>query len=383
MPGNAALRWATTLVIGILAVAGCSACGSATTATDGTPTFTTPVEPRLPARLPRSTGRTFYVSPRGSDANPGTRARPWRTIGRAAGRLRPGQRALVLGGTYRENVEVNRSGTARQPITIAAFPGARPVIESAGNPLGIEGSYVRIRGFVIQGARGTSTTNIYLKSEADHVELARNEVRFSQDQGIYSEEETSDLFIVANRIHHNGIDHRPGQHQSHGIYLEGRNHFVANNVIHDHREGFGIQVFDQNTGSVIVNNTVVASGEAGIVVGGSGGVSEITIHNNILAFNAKYGVQMDSDCPTGRVSVDANVIFGNGSGAVEGGCSSVAVGRSFASDPRFVSFGRRNLALGAGSPALDRARADSAPRSDIRGVRRPRGRGYDIGAFER
>jgi Right handed beta helix region len=413
MPGNPAfVRWATALAVGILAVAGCSAGGSATTTgdaspetgaattetgatetssttttsattTETTPTETTPVLPRPAARLPRSTGRTFYVAPNGRDGNPGTLQRPWRTIRRAASRLGPGQRALVRGGTYRENVEINRSGTARRPITIAAFPGARPVIESAEYPLEIEGSYVRIRGFVLQGARGTSSTNVYFESGADHVELVRNEVRFSQDQGVFSEEETSHLLILANRIHHNGINHRPGQHQSHGIYLQGRGHLVANNAIHDHREGFGIQVYDQNRGSVIVNNTVVTSGHAGIVVGGSGGVADITIHNNILAYNATYGVQMDSDCPTGRVSVDANVIFGNGDGAVEGGCSRVAVGRNFRANPRFVSLARRNLVPGARSPAVNHARADSAPRYDIRGARRPRGGGYDIGAYER
>jgi hypothetical protein len=383
MPGHAVrVRWATALAVGILAAAGCSAGGSATTPTTATPATSTPVAPRLPPPLPSSTGRTFYVAPNGSDGNPGTLQRPWRTIRRAVSRLRPGQRALVRGGTYRENVEINRSGRRGAPITIAAFPGARPVIESAEYPLEIDGSYVRIRGLVIQGARGTSSTNVYFESGADHIELVENEIRFSQDQGVFSEEQTSHLLIVANRIHHNGVDHRPGQHQSHGIYLQGRNHFVANNAIHDHREGFGIQVYNENGGSVIVNNTVVASAQGGIVVGGSGGVSNITIHNNILAYNATYGVQMDSDCPTG-VSVDANVIFGNRSGAVERGCARVVVGRNVRSNPRFVSYARRDLALQARSPAVNRARADSAPRFDIRGVPRPRGAGYDIGAYER
>jgi hypothetical protein len=36
-----------------------------------------------------------------------------------------------------------------------------------------------------------------------------------------------------------------------------------------------------------------------------------------------------------------------------------------------------------GSPAIDRARGDFSRRVDIRGRRRPRGAGYDVGAFER
>jgi hypothetical protein len=289
----------------------------------------------------------------------------------------------VRAGVYRENVDVTRSGTPTSPITIAAFRGERPVIESAEYPLEIEGAYLRIRGFVVQGAKGTSSTNVYFESGAHHVELVRNSIRFSQDQGVYSEEETHDLFVIANRIHHNGRGHVPGQHQSHGIYLQGRNHLVANNAIHDHPFGFGIQVYDQNSGSIIVNNTVVKSGHSGIVVGGSGGVSDITIRNNVLAFNASYGVQMDSDCPTGPVAVDTNVIYGNPDGRVEGGCANVAVGANIAKSPQFISLPQRSLGLKRYSPALNRARADFAPRTDILGRRRPSGRGYDIGAFER
>lgn len=288
----------------------------------------------------------------------------------------------MQGGKYLENVRINRSGTAANPITIAAFPGTRPVIESAEYPLEIDGSYFRIRGFVVQGARGTSSTNVYFESNAHHIELIRNEIRFSQDQGIYSEEETHDLFLIANRIHDNGRGHQPGQHQSHGIYLQGSDHLVVNNAVYDHPFGFGIQVYDQNRGSIIVNNTVVKSGHSGIVVGGSGGVSDITIRNNILAFNAKYGLQTDSACPTGPVAVDTNVIYGNRSGRVQGGCRHVAVGPNIGLSPRFVSFSLRRLGLRRSSPALDRAGPDFAPRTDIAGRRRPSGPGYDIGAFE-
>lgn len=337
---------------------------------------------QLPPRLPASTGKTFYVAPNGSDANPGTRTRPWRTLQRAANALRPGQRALVRAGRYRENVEIRRSGTAARPITIGAYPGERPVIESAEYPLEIDGAYFRIRGFVLQGARGLSSTNVYFESNAHHIELLRNEIRFSQDQGVFSEEETHDLFVLGNRIHDNGVDHQPGQHQSHGLYLQGRNHLVANNAIYDHPFGFGIQVYDQNEGSIIVNNTVVKSGHSGIVVGGSGGVSDITIRNNILAFNSSFGVQMDSTCPTGEVAVDTNVIYGNSSGRVEPGCDTVIVEENIAKSPRFVALASRRLWLRRTSPARDRARADFAPRTDITGRRRPSGRGYEIGAYE-
>ncbi len=361
-----------------------AACGGRETRSNN-PTAASARDARaaLPRPLPLSRGRAYYVSVRGSDSSPGTLARPWRTIQKAASTLRPGQRALVRKGTYRENVQVTRPGTAARPITIAAYPRERPVISHADGPLEIDTGYYRIRGFVLERAKGTSSTNVYFQDDAHHIELSGNEIRFSQDQGVFSEEETHHLQILGNRIHDNGLGHVSGQHQSHGLYFQGRSHLAANNLIFSHPYGFGIQVYDQNSRSIIVNNTVTGSAHSGIVVGGSGGVGNITIRNNILAFNAKYGVQTDSDCPTGPVAIDANVIFGNGDGAVQRGCSTLRLGSNISSDPKFVSRSRRDFRLASGSPAVDRARADSAPRTDIAGRKRPTGRGYDVGAFER
>src|SRR5215211_3751739 len=82
----------------------------------------------LPASLPLSTGTTFYVSTTGSDANPGTSALPWRTIQKAFTTLQGGQTALVLAGTYTENLKFSRAGTASAPITVAANPGDTVVL---------------------------------------------------------------------------------------------------------------------------------------------------------------------------------------------------------------------------------------------------------------
>jgi hypothetical protein len=344
---------------------------------------------KLPPLLPRSRGKTFFVATSGSDSNPGTRARPWRTVQRALDRLRPGQRALIRGGTYVHDHVVERSGTRTAPITVAAYPGERVVLRagSAGGdtyPLRITSgaAYVRIQGFVLELAKGTSSTNVYFEGRVHDVELSRNEIRFSQDQGVFVESSARKIHIIGNRIHDNGRGHESGQHQSHGIYIEGADHLVANNVVYNHPYGFGIQIYPENKGTVVVHNTVVGSGHSGIVVGGDEGVSNIAIRNNILAFNAGYGVQMDSDCPT-AVSIDRNVIYGNRSGDIQGGCSGVSTsGGNIGSNPRFVGARARDYRLSAGSPAINRARPDHSLGFDTRGRRRPLGGGYDVGAFE-
>jgi Right handed beta helix region len=344
---------------------------------------------QLPPLLARSRGPTYFVAKNGSDSNPGTRARPWKTVQRAFERLRPGERALVSRGTYVADHVVERGGTRTNPITVAAMPGQRVVLRAASSggdtyPLRVTSgaAFVRIQGFVLELAKGTSSTNVYFEGRAHDVELSRNEIRFSQDQGIFVENDARRIHIIGNRIHDNGRGHKSGQHQSHGIYIEGADHLVANNVIYAHPHGFGIQVYPDNEGTVVVHNTVVGAGHSGIVVGGDGGVSDITIRNNVLAFNARYGVQMDSDCPT-AVTIDRNVIHGNRSGDVQGGCSGVTTsGGNISSNPRFAAPGRHDYRLSRGSPAINRARGDYSLRVDARGRRRPRGGGYDVGAFE-
>ena len=323
---------------------------------------------------------TFYVATSGSNSSSGTRARPWRTIQKALNTLRAGQRALVRSGVYKEDLDVRRAGTASAPVTVAAHPGERPVLRSAGgHPLEVSSGarYFRFRGFVIEGHPGTSGGNVDVYGR--HIEIAGNIIRRGRDQGVYTAGESAYVHIVRNTIHHNG---RGIEHQSHGIYLQGDDHLVANNLIYDHPEGFGIQVYDEGSRARVVNNTIVRSGHSGIVVGGSGGVDHVQIRNNIFAFNAKWGIQHDSACPSSTVA-DHNVLHGNRWGAIQAGCrglNTAAGNRSGA--PRFVSLARRNLHLRRGSAAIGAGHRGSAPATDFSGRERPRGSRPDAGAHE-
>lgn len=72
----------------------------------------------------------LFVDPvRGDDAGDGSEARPWRTFGHAAARLRPGDTLYLRGGTYYEHVTLKLAGTAEQPITVRAYPGELPVLD--------------------------------------------------------------------------------------------------------------------------------------------------------------------------------------------------------------------------------------------------------------
>jgi len=72
---------------------------------------------------------TYYVATTGNDTNPGTPARPWRTIGKAAATMVAGDSVLVRAGIYREGVNPARSGTQSDPIAYAAYDTERVIVE--------------------------------------------------------------------------------------------------------------------------------------------------------------------------------------------------------------------------------------------------------------
>jgi hypothetical protein len=78
---------------------------------------------------------SFYVSPKGNDAKPGTSVgAPLRTIQKAVNAAKPGDTILVRGGTYRETVSTPRSGTSQARITIQNYQN-EVVTVSGTNPI--------------------------------------------------------------------------------------------------------------------------------------------------------------------------------------------------------------------------------------------------------
>ena len=71
----------------------------------------------------------YHVSPSGDNANQGTRARPFRTIQRAADLAQPGDVITVHGGVYRERINPPRGGTSdKKRIIYQAARGEKVVI---------------------------------------------------------------------------------------------------------------------------------------------------------------------------------------------------------------------------------------------------------------
>jgi hypothetical protein len=144
-----------------------------------------------------------------------------------------------------------------------------------------------------------------------------------------------------------------------------------------------MQVYDKGARAIVTGNTITGPGHSGIVVGGSGGVSGVRVHNNVLAFNSQWGISHDSSCPTSSVA-DHNVLYGNAYGPTRTGCSGLSfAGGNRTTDPLFVDYASRNFHLQAGSPAIDYGLAGYSPGDDFEGRTRPQGAAPDAGAYER
>lgn len=110
--------------------------------------------------LPISATRaaSYYVSPTGSDANPGTRSRPWRTLLRVnSNKFSAGDRILLEGGeTFEGNLILDDRSTAspRRPVIIGSYGQGRARIHAGKGT-----------GLLIRNLGGVVIRDLVLKGE--------------------------------------------------------------------------------------------------------------------------------------------------------------------------------------------------------------------------
>ncbi len=126
-----------------------------------------------------------------------------------------------------------------------------------------------------------------------------------------------------------------------------------------------------------MNNTVhesTGSGGAGIYIAGEN-VKNVLIRNNVVAFGPMYVGQIRAASMDG-VAADHNLTHG----PVKFPDSEVP--GSLVADPKFADPAGGDLHLLPDSPAIDGGSPVDAPADDFDGVSRPRGAGWDMGAYE-
>lgn len=70
-----------------------------------------------------------FVSVTGKNSNPGTIAKPFKSIQYAINQAKPGDIIYLLEGTYRERIILPKSGDENNPIKLVNYPGTSPIID--------------------------------------------------------------------------------------------------------------------------------------------------------------------------------------------------------------------------------------------------------------
>ena len=226
-------------------------------------------------------------------------------------------------------------------------------------------------------ADGEGAALFYGRGASTDVLISQNELGPTESQGIFLEATTHEYTIDRNYIHDIGAD--PSR-QTHGIYMEGTDHRISNNLIVNEPHGFGIQIYPYDRRIEVVNNTISNTEHAGIILGGQTvgaegkGVQDVDIVNNIVTHTDDVAVLCYQRPENYRIhhNLAFDTAHGTGSHCQLGSNNLIA-------DPRFVN----GFHLGNGSPGIDSGDIAWLFSPDLDGASRPQGAGVDRGAYER
>lgn len=349
---------------------------------------------------------TYCVAKDGSDENPGSEAKPLRTIQKAASLAHVGDTILVRGGVYSEPVVLRFSGQEGKPIVLKNYPGERPVIQP-----GERGEQPPGQGMLLQAQEGYQKPIGWITIEGLEIRYGHDGVKFynahdiiirnchihqNWNQGILGN--GNRVLIDRNIIAGNGTNKNERQNLMHGIYCTGTAFTITNNLIHSNT-AYGIQVaaYDYNKDSMagpeyaeaknwlITNNTIAFNkNRAGVVIW-QDGVENCVAQNNILYKNGGVNGILFYSQQGRRHLVRNNIFYPPGENLVateDNAYNAYEAIDNQQTNPRFVNADSFDFHLKAGSPAIDAGSAGRAPKTDFEGKRRPQGGKVDIGAYE-
>jgi hypothetical protein len=341
----------------------------------------------------------LYVSPTGSDSGTGSELDPFRTIQRAANAAKASTTVHVAPGTYLGNIDFRTSGSANARIVFKSDRKGKAKVVGTGSEAmwTNHGNYVDIVGFDVTGPGRLGIFNM-----GSYTSIVGNRVHHltisggctgSGGAGILNGNYSgSDGDIIGNVVHDIGV---PGSCNGvQGIYHSNLRGHIFNNIVY-RVSAYGIHLWHAANNVMVANNTMFANGTSsmggGLVMGAGdspGGIvlDNTKVINNIAYANPKVGILQycyaGENCIGPNNTVANNLVYANGSGIIMRVGSDI---NTVAADPRFKDYqadGSGNYRLRRTSPAVDKGTATSAPAYDIDNVLRPRGAGFDIGAYE-
>lgn len=244
----------------------------------------------------------YHVSADGSDrTGKGTVEQPWRTLQRAADKIRAGDTVFVQDGAYAP-FRVDTPGKPDRRITFKAVSGDARIegfalFDGRAVSVSILASYITVEGFHIlvnpvrasSRSRGIRVSGINGR-HVQGVHIRRNRVENAGWVGITTSY-ADDVLIEDNRV--------SGSYREHGIYVanSGDRPIVRGNIAHDNNEA-GIQLnADPHepgdgiiTGARIENNILYRNGRGGSSALNLASVRNSRVVNNLLYANVAQGI---------------------------------------------------------------------------------------------
>jgi hypothetical protein len=319
----ASRRAAVLLLLLTVLVPACGGEGPASTPSSSAPAAAPPSEPPL--------AHGVYVSPTGTDTNPGTQAEPLRSIEAGLARLRPGLVLVLLDGTWKLTgpLVVRRQGAADAWVEIRGAKGTTPVLDASAVDIPWAASYPWVQGAVqVEGSAYVRVRNVHVRTSrlagfnvaaSHHVEIVNCSSRGSFASGISAWQGTSDLRVLGNTVtgaNDMALSIRPftGSEAPHeAISIAGTVRFeVAWNDVGPNKKE-GIDVKETAAHGVVHHNWTHQNDRQGIYVDGWFGVLEdVEVRDNVVSEN-EVGIAISSeDGPATRdVRFHHNLVFAN------------------------------------------------------------------------
>ena len=369
----------------------------------------------------KSWASTYYVAKTGSNSNIGSASQPWFTIQFAANNVIAGDTVFTQAGTYNESVTITSSGSANNLIT---FKTEGEVITRGFT---INGSYIVIDGFKVTNY--TSNYGISFGNNSSNGILRNNYIYGTSQLGI-------GIWGSQHFIHNNEISDL----QCDAFRVFGNGHVIADNYIHDLTEIVGgchvdvFQSFSDNNADcydIVFERNYVENHEGQIFMMDNVNnrrFENITVRNNVYNnvrsagntyvpvkvynntfYKSGWGnnrvIMLRNDATRGNSSgseIKNNIFLDTGTSSTTGWYTA-DTGVTYSADynlihptksgfseingfngidPLLVNVAADNFRLKSNSPAINSGIQISTFSNDKDNILRPKGIGWDIGAYE-
>ncbi len=252
------------------------------------------------AQVKSLTRNIYHVSPTGNDADPGTAAKPFRTLAKGGQVAQVGDTVYVREGVYAVGtaqepvVKLDNLGTADEHILFSAYPGETPTLDGSSAPpdtdlMQVRGRYIDIVGLELAYASKIAISLYKYQGQGGRdIWVRGNHIHHAWRGAVYPNPDSSGLHFEGNDVHHNvrvNEDMRfchNGQWPSTVNLTSGGDVVVGNQIHENYGEGIGAY----GSGQVVTDNVLHDNYSADIYVN--------NIEGSRIARNFVYSLGLDA-----------------------------------------------------------------------------------------